>query len=332
MVSESVVIKVERLRKYFPVRRNIKELLRPSFIRAVDGVSLEIRRGEFFGLVGESGCGKSTLGRLIAKIIQPTSGKIIFNGEDITFKKLKGEKRRKIQMIFQNPFSSLNPKMKVKDLILEGIIIHKIYPKSKLKEKLEELLESCGLGMEFAERFPDELSGGQRQRVAIARAIAVEPEVLVADEPTSSLDVSVRAQILELFEDIRRKMNLSIFFISHDIHTIRAYADRVAVMYLGEIVEIGQKDQIFSRPLHPYTYILLKSVIDIQKVINEGRYDIGTENIGEAPSPLEEIKGCKFASRCPFKDKICEEKKPELTEIDRRQVSCHFAGKLKLLL
>ncbi|MFZ8802140.1 MAG: ABC transporter ATP-binding protein [Candidatus Calescibacterium sp.] len=332
MVSDSVVIRVERLRKYFPVRRNIKELLRPSFVRAVDGVSLEIRRGEFFGLVGESGCGKSTLGRLIAKIIQPTSGKIIFNGEDITFKKLKGEKRRKIQMIFQNPFSSLNPKMKVKDLILEGIIIHKIYPKSKLKEKLEELLESCGLGMEFAERFPDELSGGQRQRVAIARAIAVEPEVLVADEPTSSLDVSVRAQILELFEDIRRKMNLSIFFISHDLHTIRAYADRVAVMYLGEIVEIGQKDQIFSRPLHPYTYILLKSVIDIQKVINEGRYEIGMENIGEAPSPLEEIKGCKFASRCPFKDKICEEKKPELTEIDGRQVSCHFAGKLKLLL
>jgi oligopeptide/dipeptide ABC transporter ATP-binding protein len=271
------------------------------------------------------------LGRLIAKIIQPTSGKIIFNGEDITFKKLKGEKRRKIQMIFQNPFSSLNPKMKVKDLILEGIIIHKIYPKSKLKEKLEELLQSCGLGMEFAERFPDELSGGQRQRVAIARAIAVEPEVLVADEPTSSLDVSVRAQILELFEDIRRKMNLSIFFISHDIHTIRAYADRVAVMYLGEIVEIGQKDQIFSRPLHPYTYILLKSVVDIQKVINEGRYDIGTENIGETPSPLDEIKGCKFASRCPFKDKMCEEKKPELTEIDGRRVSCHFAGKLKLL-
>jgi oligopeptide/dipeptide ABC transporter ATP-binding protein len=332
MVSDSVVIRIERLRKYFPVRRNIKELLRPSFIRAVDGVSLEIRRGEFFGLVGESGCGKSTLGRLIAKIIQPTSGKIIFNGEDITFKKLKGEKRRKIQMIFQNPFSSLNPKMKVKDLILEGIIIHKIYPKSKLKEKLEELLESCGLGMEFAERFPDELSGGQRQRVAIARTIAVEPEVLVADEPTSSLDVSVRAQILELFEDIRRKMNLSIFFISHDLHTIRAYADRVAVMYLGEIVEIGQKDQIFSRPLHPYTYILLKSVIDIQKVINEGRYEIGMENIGDPPSPLEEIKGCKFASRCPFKDKICEEKKPEINEIDGRQVSCHFAGKLKLLL
>jgi oligopeptide/dipeptide ABC transporter ATP-binding protein len=328
-MDNNIILRTVDLKKYFPVRRNIRELIRPSFVRAVDGVSIEIKKGEFFGLVGESGCGKTTLGKLIVKIIQPTSGKIIFNGEDITYKRISGETRRKIQMIFQNPFSSLNPKMKVKDLILEGIIIHKLYPRKKFAEKLEELLNAVGLGIEFAERFPDELSGGQRQRVVIARAIAVEPEILVADEPTSSLDVSVRAQIIELFEKIRKNMNLSIIFISHDIHTVKVYAERVAVMYLGEIVEIGPKEKIFSNPLHPYTYILLNSVIDLERVKNEGRYNIGFDSLGEAPSPLDEIRGCKFASRCPFKDKICEEKKPELIELNGREVSCHFAGKIK---
>ncbi len=324
-----VVISLQSIKKYFPVRRTFRDIFRPSFIRAVDGVSLELKEGEFFGLVGESGCGKSTLGKLIVRLLDPTEGCIFFRGQDITFRKLKGEMRRKIQMIFQNPFSSLNPRMRVKDLIMEGMEVHNMYGSRKERERRAmEILEDIGLPGDFAQRYPDELSGGQRQRVAIARAIAVEPEVLVADEPTASLDVSVRAQILELFEKIREKMRISILFISHDIHTVRAYSERVAVMYLGEIVEVGRTKDIFDSPLHPYTRLLISSVPDFDRVISEGRYEIRGNDIGEPPSPLNPPSGCKFRTRCPFAEEVCAEKKPELTPVHGRYVSCHFAGKI----
>ncbi|GBD03883.1 Oligopeptide transport ATP-binding protein OppF [bacterium HR19] len=321
------ILKIERVKKYFSVRRNLAEFFKPLFIRAVDDVSFDVKAGEFFGLIGESGCGKTTLGKIIVKLIQPDSGKIIFEGKDITFEKLRGEMRRNIQMIFQNPFSSLNPKMKAKDIILEGVMIHKIAPKNMWKDILEELIISCGLSPDLAERYPDELSGGQRQRVAIARAVAVKPKLLVADEPTSSLDVSVRAQILELLEKIRREQRISIIFISHDISTIKAYADRVAVMYLGKIVEIGKKEDVISNPLHPYTRFLLNSVVDFKRVMNEGRYNLLEGDIGEVSYQLSDIRGCNFAPRCPFKQKICEEQ-PPYVEVDGRKVLCHFAGKI----
>lgn len=319
---------VSNLKKYFPVRRNLKEFFSPSYIKAVDDISFDVMKGEFFGLVGESGCGKSTTGLILAGLLRPTSGKIVFNGTDITFTKLKGDMRRKIQMVFQNPFSSLNPRMRVGELVLEGIIIHNLLPKSRLQERLAQILEDVGLGMEFSERYPDELSGGQRQRVCVARAIALEPEFLIADEPTSSLDVSVRAQILELFEKIRRKFGTSIFFITHDIHTVKTYADRFAVMYLGKIVEIGKKDEIFSSPAHPYTKMLLSSVPDFDRVIEEGRYDLrGIQ--GEPPSPLNPPSGCRFRTRCPYADSLCEKQEPELKKITETHFSaCHFWNKI----
>lgn len=295
----NVLVEIINLKKYFPVRRTFFDLFSPLYIRAVDDISFSIDKGEFFALVGESGCGKTTTGLILAGLMKPTSGKVIFDGKDISSSKINREVRRRIQMVFQNPFSSLNPRMKVKDLVLEGVIIHNLVPKSKRREALEQILDDVGLGMDFAERYPDELSGGQRQRVCIARAIALKPDFLIADEPTSSLDVSVRAQILELFEKIRQKFNMSILFITHDIHTVKTYADRVAVMYLGKIVEIGKRDEISKETSHPYTKILLDSVPDFDKIILEGRYELkGIE--GEIPSPLNPPSGCRFRTRCPY--------------------------------
>lgn len=324
-----MLVEVIHLKKYFPVRRTFFDLFSPKYVHAVDDVSFDIKMGEFFGLVGESGCGKTTTGLILAGLIKPTSGKIIFDGNDITFLKLKNEMRRKIQMVFQNPFSSLNPRMRVKDLITEGMIIHKLVPKDKVNDALAKILDDVGLGMEFAERYPDELSGGQRQRVCIARSVALNPEFLIADEPTASLDVSVRAQILELFDKIRKKFNMSILFITHDIHTVKTYADRVAVMYLGKIVEIGKKEEIFSKPSHPYTKILLDSVPDFDKIIDEGRYRLkGIE--GEIPSPLNPPYGCRFRTRCPYADSLCEKQEPEINKIsDTHFSACHYSEKIK---
>lgn len=322
---EELVV-VSQLRKYFAIRRNPLELLFPRHIRAVDGISFDIKRGEFFGLVGESGCGKTTTGLVLAKLMEPTSGRVVFDGQEITHRKLKGDMRRKIQMVFQNPFSSLNPRMKVKDLVLEGIVVHKLVPKSRLMDRLAELLEEVGLGMDFAERYPDELSGGQRQRVCIARAIALQPIFLIADEPTSSLDVSVRAQILELFERIRRKFGTAILFITHDIHTIRTYADRFAVMYLGKIVEMGRTDEIFSSPKHPYTKMLLESVPDFERIMKEGRYELRGIS-GEPPSPMNPPSGCRFRTRCPYSDSKCEENEPEMNRISETHFSACFHWK-----
>ncbi len=322
-----MIIRAENIRKYFAVRRDIRDFFKPLFIRAVDGVSIEVNEGEFFGLVGESGCGKTTFGKILVGLIRPTSGRVFFKGIDITNKRLKGELRRKIQMIFQNPFSSLNPHMRVRDIVLEGVKIHKLFGGRDMDDTLERVLRDVGLSIDIAESYPDELSGGQRQRVAIARALAVQPEFLVADEPTSSLDVSVRAQILELLDEIRERFKMGILFISHDINTIKAYAHRVAVMYLGEIVEEGKAEEVFSQPLHPYTKLLLDSVPDLHRVIGEGRYTLrGIE--GEPPSPINPPPACRFAPRCPFKKDICEEEKPYYVKIRSRRVMCHFAGKI----
>lgn len=328
MFGTEKLVSVVQLKKYFPVRRNLAELFRPSYVKAVDGISFDIMRGEFFGLVGESGCGKTTTGVILARLLNPTSGRIIFDGTDITYAKLRGRMRRRIQMVFQNPFSSLNPKMKVKDLILEGLVVHRLASGKELISRLERLLEVVGLGMEFAERYPDELSGGQRQRVCIARAIALEPEFLIADEPTSSLDVSVRAQILELFDDIRKRFNMSILFITHDIHTIKTYAYRFAVMYLGKIVEIGEKTKVFQHPAHPYTRMLLDSVPDFERIVKSGRYELkGIE--GEPPSPLNPPSGCRFRTRCIYATSLCEKEEPELTKIeDAHFTACHHWDKI----
>ena len=298
-----------------------------GMVHAVDNINFKIRRGETFGLVGESGCGKTTTARLMLNLIEPTSGEVYFLKENV-FKifqsKDKEEQlglRRKMQLIFQNPYNSLDPRITVYDIISEPFIIHKHIPKKRWKEKVYELLSLVGLEEYHAERYPHEFSGGQRQRICIARVLAVEPEFIIADEPVSSLDVSIRAQILNLLGDLQKKMGLTYLYISHDLSSVRQISNTVAVMYLGEIVELSDTDELFDKPLHPYTIALIQAVpipdpkAKIMRIILPG----------EVPSPINPPSGCRFHPRCTKAMPICKEKKPEMHEISTdHRVACHL--------
>jgi oligopeptide/dipeptide ABC transporter ATP-binding protein len=313
------IIDVVELRKYFPVKR--KTFARQEWLKAVDGMDFSVKEGTVFSLVGESGSGKSTVARLILRLIPPTSGKISFRGNDIFAlrgKTLK-EFRKSVQIIFQDPFASLNPRMTVFDTVSEPLKIHKIVEKSGLRDTVVKLLKNVGLQADILNRYPHEFSGGQRQRICIARALAVSPEVIVADEPLSALDVSIQAQILNILQELKRRSNISFLFISHELRVVQYFSDEVAVMYLGKIVEYSKADELFSNPLHPYTIVLLSSA---PKIRPDGQKKPVPK--GDVPSPIDIPPGCPFHPRCPKRFDPCDKVLPELKETDGRYVSCHL--------
>ncbi len=317
------MLRVENLKKYFPVQKSALEVLlsrRRDFIRAVDGVSFEMKRGEVLSLVGESGCGKTTTGRIIVGLERPTGGKIYFKDKEIT--SLREEEQRKmrryIQMVFQDPYASLNPRMKIGEHLVESLTIHGIAENEEAKEMAMSMLDRVGLpGEQFFTRMPYQLSGGQRQRVAIARAMILKPEFVVADEPVSMIDVSLRAAILDLLLSFRDEYNLSMLFITHDLSVARIVGDRIAVMYLGKIMEMGKTKEVIHEPKHPYTAALLSSVPSFVK--KERKVEI----IGDIANPIDIPSGCRYHPRCPFAREKCKKEEPEL-EGEEHSFACHF--------
>ncbi|MEE8242671.1 MAG: dipeptide ABC transporter ATP-binding protein [candidate division NC10 bacterium] len=314
------LLEVRDLRKYFPIKRGIGERVA---LRAVDGVSFEIRRGETLGLVGESGCGKSTLARLILRLVEPTAGEVYFGKTSVfqTNKEELRQLRRKMQIVFQDPYSSLNPRMPVEEIVGEGLTIHGLAKGTEKKNRVAELLEMVGLGREHMGRYPHEFSGGQRQRIGIARALAVGPEFLIADEPVSALDVSIQAQVINLFQDLQTELGLTYLFIAHDLRVIKHISDRVAVMYLGQIVEIAEGNELYQNPLHPYTQALLSAIPVTDPRTKKQRIVVE----GDPPSPIHIPSGCRFHPRCPKRFERCDQEAPVLREVSSGHwVSCHL--------
>ncbi len=315
-MSDEILFEIDGLTKSFDVGGK-KKLI------AVDGISLKIRKGEILGLVGESGCGKSTLGRTITRVYEPTAGKILYKGKDIT--KLRGKDAKQyaseVQMIFQDPYASLDPRMTIGDIIKEGMKIHKIGNDAERTDRMYELLELVGLSKDHALRFPHEFSGGQRQRVGIARALAVNPEFIVCDEPVSALDVSIQAQIINLLKSLQQKLGLTLLFIAHDLSVVRYVSDRVGVMYLGSLVEIANAEELYLNPIHPYTRGLLSAIPTPDPHVEQSK--VRTLLEGDVPSPIDIPVGCKFAGRCPYANKKKEDGVPKLTDIGSgHQVAC----------
>ncbi|WP_341878053.1 dipeptide ABC transporter ATP-binding protein [Defluviitalea saccharophila] len=315
--EKEVLIKVRNLKKYFEVEKGV-------YLKAVDNVSFDIYKGETLGLVGESGCGKSTTGRTLLNIYPATEGSVEFKGQNIS--KLKGKAAKDFtksaQMIFQDPYASLNPRMLVSNIIGEGLDIHNLLKGQERTNRIHELLELVGLNKEHANRFPHEFSGGQRQRIGIARALAVNPEFIVCDEPISALDVSIQAQVVNLLEELQEKMGLTYLFIAHDLSMVRYISDRVAVMYLGSIVELADSDELYENPLHPYTKALLSAIPIPDPEIQRKRERIVLQ--GDVPSPINPPKGCKFVDRCPMATEQCRNQRPALKEVKPgHYVACH---------
>ncbi len=312
-------LELRDVKTHFPVERGIFIRRRVGTVRAVDGVSLSLNKGEILGLVGESGCGKSTLGRTIMQLIPPTEGTVVLAGKHL--EQLKGaelrEARADLQMIFQDPYASLNPRMTVYDALAEAIQAHKEVESDKLPYLVSQLMEKVGLAPRFIKKYPHEFSGGQRQRIAIARALAVEPKLIVADEPVSALDVSIQAQIINLLAKLSREMQLTLIFISHDLSVVKHISDRIAVMYLGKIVEVGPAAQVFEQPLHPYTKALVSAVPIPDPVRESARQRVILQ--GDPPSPIHPPSGCAFHPRCPFAVDACKMTTPKLEEFAASQ-------------
>ena len=320
------VLKVENLKVHFPVKGGL--FTKKQVVKAVDGVSFEIYPRETFGLVGESGCGKSTTGRAIVKLYEPTSGTVYYHGEDVT--KIKGshlaEFRRNVQMIFQDPYASLNPRMTVGEIIREPMDIHHIFNTKEVREqRVRVLLDIVGLKPDHIRRYPHEFSGGQRQRIGIARTLALNPQFIVCDEPISALDVSIQAQVINLLEHIQKEMGISYLFIAHDLSMVKHISDRIGVMYLGNLVEIGESDDVYHRPLHPYTQALLSAVPIPDPRVAREKKRIVLE--GELPSPLDTPSGCVFRTRCPNATERCAREKPGMVNVGKRTVACFLYEK-----
>ena len=320
-----VLVKVKDLKMYFPITQGIIFQRRVGDIKAVDGISFDVRRKETLGLVGESGCGKSTTGRAILQLYRPTAGDVEFDGQSLV--NMKGEPlrrmRRRMQMIFQDPYASLNPRMTVGDIIGEPLDVHNIMASRKRRERVQELLQIVGLNPYFVNRYPHEFSGGQRQRIGVARALAVQPEFIVCDEPISALDVSIQAQIINLLEELQEEFGLTYLFIAHDLSVVRHISDRVAVMYLGKLVELTDRASLYMNPLHPYTKALLSAVPIPDPVVEDHRRR--TILKGEIPSPANPPSGCNFHTRCPSRLPICDQVDPEWQDVGGGHwVACHL--------
>jgi oligopeptide/dipeptide ABC transporter ATP-binding protein len=321
-MNNNPLLCVKGLKKYFPVNKGFLRK-KAVFVKAVDGVDINIQRGETLGLVGESGCGKSTLGRCIIRLISPTDGEIYFENEDIMKQNAANLQRlrRNMQIIFQDPYSSLNPRKRVGEIIGEGFIIHRMHSKKERAEKVKQLMDVVGLLPDQINRYPHEFSGGQRQRISVARALSIQPKFVIADEPVSALDVSIQAQILNLLVNLQNEYHLTYLFISHNLSVVKHISDRVAVMYLGHIVEIASRRSLYRQPLHPYTKALMSAVPAINPALKKNRIILG----GDVPSPLNPPRGCTFHTRCQYQKKICSEIDPSHIEIEKgHSVACHF--------
>jgi oligopeptide transport system ATP-binding protein len=325
MNQDNTLVRVENLVKHFPITRGIVFQRQVGAVRAVDDISFTIRRGETLGLVGESGCGKSTTGRTIIQLYQPTSGKVFYDGKDLTDASNEEIRRyrRDMQIIFQDPYASLNPRMTVGGIVAEPLEVHRIGTRKERRERVENLLELVGLNPYFINRYPHEFSGGQRQRIGVARALALQPEFIVCDEPIAALDVSIQAQVVNLLEELQDRMGLTYLFIAHDLSMVRHIADRTAVMYLGKIVELADRDELYGHPQHPYAKALLSAVPIPNPAKERERRRIILE--GDVPSPANPPSGCNFHPRCPIAEEICQQEDPEWREIsDDHWVACHL--------
>ena len=318
----NAILEIRHLRKCFPLKKSITGKVLSELV-AVDDVSFTLNAGETLGIVGESGCGKTTLGRAILKLHQPTDGKIIFMGEDITDASSRQMRdiRKKMQIIFQDPYSSLPPRSTVGDILSEPVKVHGIVPQDQVKDYVLDLMEKCGLRDYYYERYPHEFSGGQRQRICIARALSVNPSLVICDEPVSALDVSIQAQIINLLKELQRDLNLTYVFISHDLSVVKFISDKIGVMYLGSMVEFGNKKDIFDNPIHPYTKALFSAIPNPNPDVKMERIQLA----GDIPSPANPPKGCRFHTRCPYAKEICKHIPPEYKECEEGHfAACHL--------
>ncbi len=320
--SEDIILEVKNLKMYFPVGSGFLSRKPVGYVKAVDDVNFTVKRGETLGLVGESGCGKTTTGRCILQLYKPTAGQVVFDGQDLTSMNTKTMRgmRREMQVIFQDPYSSLNPRMTAGNIIGEPLIVHGLVAnKTEYRDKVADLLTNVGLNPYMADRFPHEFSGGQRQRIGVARALSVSPKFIVADEPVSALDVSIQAQIINLLEDLQEQFNLTYLFIAHDLSVVRHISDRVGVMYLGHLVEMAERNEIYRNPIHPYTKALLSAVPIPDPVLDAQRERVLLT--GEVPSPLNPPSGCVFHPRCPVANDTCSQILPDLREVETNHYS-----------